>query len=201
VLEKREFYRVGGLKKIKLDARIICATNRNLLDEVREGAFRQDLFFRLNVAKIELPPLRERRQEIEPLATMFLARIASQKKSRFAKFSADAVRILEAHPWPGNVRELLNSIERVVLLYDDTMVRAEHLAFLATENVFAPGEMVSADEGGGLRIEFPEDELSMKEVEMRVIRKAMEKFADNKSRVASYLGLSRNTLINKLKDK
>ncbi len=200
VLERREFYRVGGVKKIKLDARIICATNRNLLHEVRDGAFRQDLFYRLNVAKIELPPLRERPQELEPLAAMFLARIAGQKKSRFEKFSADAVKILEAHSWPGNVRELLNTIERVVLLYDDTVVRAEHLAFLATENVFVPGALASADEGDGLRIEFPEGELSMKEVEMRVIRKAMEKFANNKSRVASYLGLSRNTLINKLKD-
>jgi two-component system, NtrC family, response regulator AtoC len=200
VLEKREFYRVGGVKKIKLDARIICATNRNLLHEVREGAFRQDLFFRLNVAKIELPPMRERRQELEPLAAMFLTKIAGQKKSRFASFSADAVKILEAHPWPGNVRELINTIERVVLLYDDTVVRPEHLAFLAAENVFASDGMAAADEGDGLRIEFPEDKLSMKEVEMRVIRKAMEKFGDNKSRVATYLGLSRNTLINKLKD-
>ncbi len=200
VLEKREFYRVGGVRKIKLDTRIICATNRNLLQEVRKGAFRQDLFYRLNVAKIELPPLRERRQEIAPLASMFLTRIAGQKKSRFSRLSAQAVRIMEAHPWPGNVRELHNTIERVVLLYDDTVVRPEHLAFLADENVFAPGVQASADESGALKIDFPEDELSIKEVEMRVIRKAMEKFANNKSRVASYLGLSRNTLINKLKE-
>ncbi len=200
VLERREFYRVGGVKKIKLDTRIICATNRNLLKEVRGGTFRQDLFYRLNVAKIELPPLRNRRQEIEPLASMFLAKIAGQKKSRFVKLGAGAIKIMDAHPWPGNVRELLNTIERVVLLYDDTVVRPEHLAFLAAENVFAPDMSALQDEPGVLRIEFPEDELSMKEVEMRVIRKAMEKFDNNKSRVASYLGLSRNTLINKLKN-
>jgi DNA-binding NtrC family response regulator len=205
VLEQREFYRVGGVKKTKLKARIIGATNRNLLQEVKDGMFRQDLFYRLNVAKIQLPPLRDRTEEITPLALMFLRRIAGQKKSKFNEISSEAVHLLEAHPWPGNVRELQNAIERVVLLYDGEVVRPEHLSFLADESIFAlehdsPAAVAHQSASNALSISFPENELDLREVEMMVIRKAMERFDNNKSKVASYLGISRNTLINKLKD-
>lgn len=200
VLEHREFYRVGGVKKIRLDARIICATNRNLLQEVRDGNFRQDLFYRLNVAKIQIPPLRERTEEIKPLAMMFLDQIAGQKKSRFQSINSEAAGLLENHPWPGNVRELQNAIERVVLLYDDTEIGPQHLDFLAAESIYAPESQQPSPASDALSIDFPEKELDLRGVEMRVIRKAMEMFDNNKSRVASYLGISRNTLINKLKN-
>lgn len=115
-LQEREFDRVGGIKPVKVDVRIIAATNRDLEDAVKDGRFREDLYHRLNVIPIALPPLRERTQDIEVLSEYFLRRYSVELKKEFAEISRDALASLAAYPWPGNVRELANTIERAVVL-------------------------------------------------------------------------------------
>jgi DNA-binding NtrC family response regulator len=115
-LQEREFDRVGGIKPVKVDIRIIAATNRDLENAVKDGRFREDLYHRLNVIPIALPPLRERTQDIEVLSEYFLRRYSMELKKEFAEISSDALVSLAAYPWPGNVRELANTIERAVVL-------------------------------------------------------------------------------------
>ena len=197
LLEERKFFRVGGLKRIALDIRIICATNRKLANLVRAGTFRQDLFYRLNVARIQIPPLRERPEAIAPLAQMFLEQYARQKKRRFRSIQAQAVKILKDYLWPGNVRELQNTIERVVLIYDDVELLPEHLMFLTTENgdTFTPqGSQVNLNS-----IILPPYGLSLKSFEKKIIQQALLKFKGNKSRTADYLDISRAALQRKIR--
>jgi two-component system response regulator AtoC len=205
VLEERAIYRVGGLKKIKLDIRVICATNQNLVQRVKENRFREDLFYRLNVAYIKVPPLRERKDAIAPLAQLFLSQYAEKKNRRFRFLHRDSVKILEEYPWPGNIRELQSTVERVVLLFDDIEIRSEHLRFLTDSadnrqwnvntgtdepgtNVLEPG-----------RIKLPPDKLDLKALEEEIVRKTLSKFNGNKTRTAEYLGLTRSALRSKLK--
>lgn len=129
VIEDREFYRVGGSKPIPLGARIISATNSNIKKNSENGLFRQDLFFRLNIISIEIPPLRERQGDIILLADYFLAKYASEFSRKFVGISPRAKSILLQYGWPGNVRELKNIIERIVLLEDEPLLLPEHLSF------------------------------------------------------------------------
>ena len=196
-LQEKEIYRVGGLRKIKLDVRIICATNRTLVHLVEERKFRKDLYYRLNTGNITIPPLSQRREAIAPLAQMFLEQFAKQKKRRFRFLQKESVKILENYSWPGNIRELQNIIERIVLLYDDIEVRPEHLRFLSSEceDLFdssmpqlIPGSIV-----------LPPDSLDLIEVEKEIVRKALAKFNGNKTRTAAYLGISQTSLRTRLK--
>lgn len=199
VLEERAFYRVGGLKKIKLDIRIICATNQDLAQKVKEGKFREDLFYRLNVGYLRIPPLRERKEEIAPLAQMFLVNYAEKKQRQFRHLHPDAAAVLESHPWPGNVRELQNTIERVVLLYDELEVKPAHLAFLTDGSrglTMGRPETCVLEPGN---IKLPEENLDLKLLEEEIVEKALHKFNGNKTRVAEYLGLTRSALRSKLK--
>lgn len=200
VLEERAFYRVGGLKKIKLDIRIICATNQNLSQKVKAGTFREDLFYRLNVGYIKIPPLRERKEAVGPLTQMFLARYAEKKSRRFRYLGKEAVEILENYPWPGNIRELQNTVERVVLLYDDIEVQAEHLRFLTDGggDLSSLRAQTSAFEPGKLKL--PEETLDLKALEEEIVEKALLKFDGNKTKTAEYLGLTRSALRSKLKE-
>ncbi len=197
VLEEQEFYRVGGLNKVKINTRIICTTNKELVQRVKEGAFRRDLFYRLGVAVIQIPPLRERPEAIEPLAQMFLELYARQKRCRFRSIHKKAVQILKNHFWPGNVRELKNTIRRVVLWHNDIEVRAKHLEFLTSDTLdeFSPkGSQLNPDS-----IIFPSEGLDLKRVEAEIIMKALCMFNGKRSRVARYLGISRHVLHRKLK--
>ncbi len=198
VVQEREFYRVGGLRKISLDVRIICVTNRNLARLVREGGFRQDLFFRLNTGRIYIPPLRERRQDIAPLAQMFLEQYAGQKKRRFTSFQTEALEILQNYDWPGNVRQLQNAVERVVLLHDEEQVRPGHLAFLSAADGEEQPAAFCREELDSLTISFPPEGLELKEIEMRVIHKVMSMFGGNKTQAAIYLGMARNSIRSRL---
>jgi transcriptional regulator with PAS, ATPase and Fis domain len=198
VLEEREFYRVGGLKKSKLNIRIICATNQDLLKKVEEGKFRQDLFYRLKVGHIIVPPLRERREEIMPLARLFLAQLAQEKKKRFSHFHEGTIKILEDHHWPGNIRELKNTIESIVLLYDDTEVSPQHLFSLNSGQNPSPCRSIPHVENG--KVNLPEEELNLKELERQIVKATLEKFDGNKTRTARYLGMSRSALRSKIKD-
>ena len=126
-LQEREFDRVGGVRPIKVDVRIIAATNRDLEGAVKDGRFREDLYHRLNVIPISLPPLRERAQDIEPLSQYFLRRYSLESKKSIAEITKDALAKLAAYPWPGNVRELANTIERAVVLGNGPVLRVEDL--------------------------------------------------------------------------
>jgi Nif-specific regulatory protein len=127
VLETREFERVGATRTRKVDIRLITATNRDLRAEVRTGRFREDLFYRLNVVSVTLPPLRERREDVPLLASFFAARVARRLNRKLAGFSPEAHALLAHHDWPGNVRELANAVERAVLLTDGEVIRPESL--------------------------------------------------------------------------
>ncbi len=200
VLEERSFYRVGGLKKIELDIRVVCATNQQLPQKVKSGEFRQDLFYRLNVGYMQIPPLREQREAVAPLAQMFLLDYAKKKNRRFQYIPKESVTILEGYPWPGNVRELLNTIERVVLLYDDIEVRPEYLRFLTDGG---SGMSTSREEGGLLepgKIRLPEHGFDLRELEHEIVEKTMLRFNGNKTRTAEFLGLTRSALRSKLKE-
>ena len=116
VLENKELMRVGGSKPLRVDVRVLAATNKNLEEDVRRGSFRQDLFYRLNAVKITVPPLRERHEDIRPLAEHFADEICRENDIRFQGFTQDAFAFMEAHPWPGNIRELRNVIERIIIL-------------------------------------------------------------------------------------
>lgn len=194
VLEERELFRIGGTKKIKLDARVICATNRNLDHLVQKKAFRQDLYYRLNVGRIYIPPLRERKEAIVPLAFLFLDKYSREKEKNFKYVHRDAEKILENHDWKGNIRELQNAIERVVLLYDDIELKPKYLRFLASEEVVDP----SASHLNPGHIILPPDCLDLKELEREVVRKAMRMFKGNKTKAAEYLRISRSALRSRL---
>ncbi|WP_207732309.1 sigma-54-dependent transcriptional regulator [Heliobacterium chlorum] len=131
VLQEKEYYRVGGLKKIHTDIRIIGATNVNLDERVAAGKFRKDLYYRLNVGTLLLPPLRQRTDDVVPLARMLLQRAAKQKKKRFKGITEEAARILIQYTWPGNVRELQNTMEWVAFMYDDAELQPEHLLHIS----------------------------------------------------------------------
>jgi two-component system response regulator AtoC len=198
VLEEKEFYRVGGLKKSKLNIRIICATNQDLLEKVSEGKFRQDLFYRLKVGHIIVPPLRKRKEEIMPLARMFLSQLAQEKKKRFNHFHEATIKILEDYNWPGNIRELKNAIESIVLLYDDTEILPEHLFSLNSGQNHSPCRGTPPIVNG--KVNLPEEELNLKELEREIVRAALEKFDGNKTQTARYLGMTRSALRSKIKD-
>lgn len=200
VLQEREFFRVGGVRRIKVSVRIVCATNRDLAQIVREGQFRRDLYYRLNTGRIRIPPLRERKEAIINLALLFLDQYSAQRKKNFQSISQPALRILLDYPWPGNVRELQNAIERITLLHDGTEILPGHLAFLESEAPLdLPEGIVSGSGGENLVIHFPPDGLDLHKVEEQVIRHTLDLFEGNKSRAAAYLNVNRNTLHNRLK--
>jgi len=199
VLQEREFYRVGGLKHIRLDVRIICATNRDLEQMVESGDFRRDLFYRLNVGMIKLPPLRQRPEDIMPLAEMFLRRLSEQKKRHFKDIDPAAANLLMEHEWPGNVRELQNAIERVVLLHDDVQVHPEHLRFLRPQDI--PEHICGArSQRAFLEIAFPEESCKLVDLEKKITQHVLDMFDGNKTLAAKYLDITRNTLRSKLGD-
>lgn len=197
VLEDRSLYRVGGINRIKLDVRIICATNSNLQEKVKEGKFREDLYYRLNVAQIRIPPLREQSGSIERLSNYFLGSFAGKKNKKFQSISSEAMSILNGYSWKGNVRELKNAIERVVFLFDETELLSEHLGFLSsgikTEDIGTTLNDNTLDD-----LILPEINFDIKKFEKELVEKAIEKFDGNKTQAAKYLGLTRSALRSRL---
>ena len=181
VLQTGDVERVGSSKARHIDARVISATNANLQQEVAEGRFREDLLFRLNTIEIHLPPLRDRREDIAPLAVHFLRRHASRYRKSLAGFDAGAMQALLGHSWPGNVRELDHVVERAVLLATGEHVRAADLA-LRGSSATAP------------RLE----DLPLEDVEKMLIQKALSRYDGNVSRAAQALGLSRSALYRRI---
>lgn len=197
VIQELEYFRVGGLTKSEADVRWICATNIDLDKSVREGTFRQDLFYRIETFRLQVPPLRQRCDDILPLAQMFLQAQSRRKNKRFTKISSQAARMLLEYHWPGNVRQLQNVIERVVLLYDDSTIRPEHLEYLfvnrdhsASQNMAAPAE--------GTPVTLPEHKLDLADLNRNILLDALHMHHGNKTKAASYLGLSRRAFTYRL---
>lgn len=134
VIEDNSFYRVGGLEKIETDIRIIAATNLDLGERMKQGLFRKDLYYRLRVGSIVVPPLRERPEDIVPMAKLFITKFAKKRGKQFAGISADAARLLLAHTWPGNVRELKNTLEWVSVMHDAPELAVEHLEAILADS-------------------------------------------------------------------
>lgn len=199
VIQEKEFYRVGGLKKIKTDVRIICATNDDIEARVAEGTFRRDLYFRLNVGNIHIPPLRERPEDIIPLAQLFLTTFAQAKRKRFSEISQEAADMLLSHNWPGNVRELKNAMEWVVLMWDEKVLKPTHLGILrehkasVSSGASIPGVIDSHD------FTLPSGGLPIDDYTNNIIRKALQLHGGNKTETAKYLGISRRSLHCRLK--
>jgi DNA-binding NtrC family response regulator len=181
VLESGEMERVGSSQTRRVDVRIISATNADLDQEVTAGRFRQDLLFRLNTVEIQIPALRDRRQDIPPLATYFLNRYAERYRKPVRTFDPPAMQAMLEYPWPGNVRELDHAVERAVLLSSGDAVRSSDLS-------------LKAPQAGTQRLE----ELSLEEVESLLIRKAVDRYGGNISQAAEALGLSRSALYRRL---
>ncbi len=181
VLEVGEMERVGSSKTKRVDVRVISATNANLPEEVASGRFRQDLLFRLNTIEIHVPPLRERREDIAPLATHFLGVHARRYRKPIASFDHNALQAMYDHPWQGNVRELNHVVERAVLMAQDSIIKASDLAL-------RPGSSSAP------RL----DQMSLEEVEEFLIKKALARHNGNVSHAANALGLSRSALYRRL---
>lgn len=203
VLEDKTFYRVGGVKKRRLEARVICAANRTLRDMVLSGKFRRDLYHRLKVGHLVIPPLRMRKEEIEPLAMLFLEREAERKKKRFVRIHPTALRVLMRYDWPGNVRELENVIERAVLTSDHDELLPEHFAFFHEDAEIWGDASVPPSSSMNLidleALQLPDTGLDLEALNSRIIVQAMSKFGGNKTKVALYLGMSRFALYRRLK--
>jgi DNA-binding NtrC family response regulator len=188
ILDGQPFYPVGSNREVTANVRVVAATNRNLEEAVTDGNFREDLFYRLNVAPIYLPPLRERPEEIPPLAASFLQEYNQKYGKAFEGFSEEAIQRLKSYPWRGNVRELKNAIERVVLYEDDSVVRPEHIVFLKAGKSDDKQSAFSLPEGG----------LDMEEIIKGLFLQALDKAKGNKSEAARLLGVSRPTFLYRL---
>ncbi len=194
VLEEREFFPIGGTRKKKVDIRVVSACNKDLWHVAEEGGFRKDLYFRLSTIKINLPALRERREDILPLARVFIEEFNDKYGKKFRGVNPKAEQVLVSRSWPGNVRELRNSIERVVLLENDDMIYARHLYFLDHD----PMEQ-SAPPPKSFNIVLPDGGMSLEEIEKQVIVQAHQQCGANKSKMARFLRLPRHVLLYRLK--
>jgi transcriptional regulator with PAS, ATPase and Fis domain len=183
-LQEREIRRVGAERNIRINARVVAATNRDLRAAVEAGTFREDLYFRLGAFIIEVPPLRERREDIPPLVHSFLVRAAARMKKDVRSVSADAMSALMNYEWPGNVRELEHAIERAVILANTTSIR---LRDLPPELTRKPRRLAG------------DDTLDLEQQERASIERALERFGGNRRKAAEALNISTVTLWRKMK--
>lgn len=190
VLQEKEFERLGGNRVHQANVRIIAATNRNIEDAIKKGRFREDLFFRLNVISLTLPPLNERKEDIRALSIHFIQKFARQVGKPIKEISPEAMKALRAYDWPGNVRELANVMERAVVLTEGNVLTTVDIpsTLLNQQNILAS----SLSDPKGLREE-------MKVLEMKRILAAMDQAKGNKSEAARILGMKRTTLNSKLR--
>lgn len=195
VLQERKFERVGGAKTITSDFRVIAATNRDLAEEVRNGNFREDLYYRLTVIPIESPPLRDRKSDIPLLVEKFLERFCVSKKRMIRGIDDDAMECLKRYPWPGNVRELENMIERMVILAADEVITMDDLPPQLLNTTVSVASPAVAD--------IPETDFCLSEVvadyERKLIIRALQQTAWVKNRAAKLLKVNRTTLLEKMK--
>ncbi len=183
VLQEREFERLGGTATLKVDVRVIAATNTNLEEAMAQGKFRDDLFYRLNVVTVLVPPLRERKEDILPLAKHFVDEAAADLKKDIRGFDPGAVRMLNRHTWPGNIRELKNCLERAVLMSEHTYIRQEDLS-PAGQPAGAGGDL------GAIQLRLPPNGISLDELEKQAILEALRINGWVQKDAAKFLGIS-----------
>ncbi len=218
VLQERELERVGGTRTIRVNVRVVATTNRDLAQSVEKGEFRQDLYFRLNVVPVFVPPLRERGEDIVLLAKQFMKRYSRKHGCKVAGLSNRSVLELKQHSWPGNVRELQNVIERAVILSSEgQLIEPDALGLLVpSQTISTPSIAVAApeDQAGSIPLEGgdpspsvssqpeddPDETIPLNELEKRHILKTLEVVGGNRTKAASVLGISIRTLRNKLKE-
>ena len=198
VIQENEFERVGGVKTIQVNVRLIAATNRDLAQQVALGHFRDDLFYRLNVVPLHLPPLRERMEDFEPLLNHLLERFAVRLNQSVRRCSPEAIEYLKSHTWPGNIRELENIVERMLLFSDRERLDVDDLPLAQqklTPNETWPGELEKADDDLKTRVRK-----ITRRVEREMIEKALDETSGNVTQAAKKLGISRKSLQMKMKE-
>jgi two-component system response regulator AtoC len=198
VLEEKKLYRLGAIREIPVDIRIISATNKDLEREVDEKRFRLDLFYRVNMGHIRIPPLRERREDIPPLAFRFAERASRRRGQRFGGFTPAAERFLLSFSWPGNVRQLKNAMERLVLMQVSDCADLDDLAFIR-DGAVREKQAAGAPVLGSGDFRLPEEGLDIEALNRKIIGLALERHGGNRTRTANYLGMSRRVLEGRLK--
>jgi transcriptional regulator with GAF, ATPase, and Fis domain len=201
VLQEREFQRLGGTRTQKADVRVLAATNRDLRASIATGGFREDLYYRLGVFEIPLPPLRERTDDILVLVEAFLTEIGASFGRPAAGLSEDAQQRLLAHAWPGNVRELRNAIERAMILCEGGLITSEHLPLAMTGPLAAPASAASSappSADGAPPWTFPAAGVDLEKIERDLVLKALAEAGNNRSKAAKLLGLNRGQLYSRL---
>lgn len=188
VLQEGEFERVGGAKTIKVDVRVVAATNRHLLEEVKAGRFREDLYYRINVIYIKVPPLRERKEDIPPLVHNFIRQFSKANGKKLTGIDKKAMELLVAYDWPGNIRELKNIIERMIVLSSEPILQAD----LVPDDIRSFYPKAAVSEAGA--------HASLSEVEKDLILRTLKAHHGNKSSAAQALGISRRTLYRKIEE-
>jgi DNA-binding NtrC family response regulator len=203
VLQEQEFEPVGSTKTLKVNVRVVAATNRDLEKDVVDGRFREDLFYRLNVIPLQLPPLRERTDDIPLLVDHFVAKFNASKGRRISNFSEAAIKTMQRHRWPGNVRELENLVERMAILHQQGVIEVEHLPDRVTGRTSGPADLAAAPSASHtlptLGAEGVDLNRVVGEFEFRLIQQALERTGGVKNRAAQLLGIKRTTLVEKLK--
>lgn len=184
VLQEREFERLGGTKTLKVDVRLVAATNKDLRAALEQGTFREDLYYRLNVVPIDIPPLREHKEDIPDLVHHFLARFSQQNGKEIETITPPALKLLMDYHWPGNVRQLENTIERAVALSSDDVIDADDIHL----------DSLSKAAGATATGSFLPEGMTLEQWEDEMIREALRRAQGNKSQAARLLGLSRNAL-------
>jgi two-component system, NtrC family, response regulator AtoC len=204
VLEEGSFRRVGGLKDLPLDVRVVAASNRDLKAESDVGRFRLDLYYRLSVIQIDLPPLRERGDDVLLLAKYYLAHFNERLRKRIRGLASEVEEIFRRYSWPGNVRELRNVIERVTILEDSDLITASWLprGLISDERTVFPPQVIAGSGAAEVRspsFQLPKEGIDLEQVELSLVRQAMERSEGNQTRAAELLGVSRDQLRYRLK--
>jgi two-component system response regulator AtoC len=199
VLEEKKFYRLGGVKEIPIDVRFISATNKDLSQEIETKKFRPDLFYRINMGTIQIPPLRERKEDILPLALRFINRAVAQRGRRFGRFTRAAEEYLNSLQWPGNVRQLKNAMERLALLGPWDPVDVSDLSFIGDSTLVDDLPLESKRMPCWDDFDLPNEGLDLEKLNRQVLSRALEKNKGNQTLTAQYLGISRRVLQGRLK--
>jgi Nif-specific regulatory protein len=192
VLQEQEFERLGGTRTLRVDVRVIAATNRNLTQMVQDGRFREDLYYRLNVVSVEMPPLRDRKDDIAELAGFFVNRFSNDLKKKTDGMTPDALKVLMRHNWPGNIRELENVIERAVLLADGPVVGVQDLQIGEQASIASGGERAAA-------VKIPPTGIPLEEIERQAVVEALRMSNWVQKDAAELLGISPRVMNYKIK--
>lgn len=202
VLQERKVRRVGATKDISVDIRIIATTNRDLLEYVDEGHFRRDLYYRLSVFPLAIPPLRDRPKDIPPLVAHYVAKLAEAFEKKIEGVSTEAMARLQSYPFPGNVRELVNVVQRAIILCGSSAtIEKEHLAFETTTEMLEEVEEYSAEKSDdSAEVSFKVGAQPLTEVRRVIIMETLRLYKGNRSKTAEALGLTTRTIRNKLRD-